>query len=203
MNVFHYIQNEMTSPDGDFFAAQDADSDGIEGLYYLFTQDEIYGCLGPEDGVYFCRKYGVTKKGNFEGKNILHLLNGGLPDQTCGPMIKKLYEYRKNRMDLHKDDKILTAWNGLMIACLASASMLLDEPVLFHAAERAIHSIEQKSFAGKKVLTSRRSMDGPHSKQDDPSGQGFLDDYAFLILANVEMYRAAPASPVLSKALDL
>ena len=129
-----YILREMTSPEGGFYSAQDADSEGVEGKYYLFEPLEIIAILGEKAGEEFNRYYDITEKGNFERKSIpnllrndtaTELLNSLLPNspqnampQNLNACLQTVYEYRKNRYALHLDDKILTSWNGLMIAAM-------------------------------------------------------------------------------------
>ncbi|MEL7655517.1 MAG: thioredoxin domain-containing protein, partial [Bacillota bacterium] len=111
-----YITREMTDEQGGFYSAQDADSEGTEGKYYIFTPDEILKLLGEQDGTLFNGFFDITGRGNFEGSNIPNLLKNKvydpIPDMIRG-MIPKVYEYRYNRTRLHKDDKQLTSWNSL------------------------------------------------------------------------------------------
>ncbi|MDD4797538.1 MAG: thioredoxin domain-containing protein, partial [Eubacteriales bacterium] len=136
-----YVLRELTDADGGFYSAQDADSDGIEGKYYVFTPGEVADVLGEQAGRRFCEEYGITRRGNFEGKSIPNLLENpaylALPDGAVCAAQEKLYAYRLGRTSLHKDDKILTAWNGLMLAALARAYALLGDSPYLPAARRA------------------------------------------------------------------
>ena len=114
-----YILNEMTSEDGGFYSAQDADSDGVEGKYYTFSLNEIIDVLGEEKGKKFAEIFDITEGGNYEGMNIPNLLKSNDLKTEFTEEIKKLYGYRKNRFMLHLDDKILLSWNSLMIAALS------------------------------------------------------------------------------------
>ena len=105
----NYILNEMTFPDGGFYSAQDADSEGIEGKYYLFEPAEIINVLGQENGQEFCNHYDITDEGNFEGKSIPNLLQTNDFTADYQSLLPKLYDYRKKRYHLHLDDKILTS----------------------------------------------------------------------------------------------
>ena len=117
--ITEYIQREMTAPEGGFYSAQDADSEGEEGKYYILGYDEIEEVLGEAEGEAFKRAYHITKEGNFEGKNIPNLLFD--PSQPVSETTReKLYKYRRGRSSLHLDDKVLTAWNGLMIGAFAN-----------------------------------------------------------------------------------
>lgn len=114
-----YILREMTSADGGFYSAQDADSEGVEGKYYTFTLDEIINVLGEEKGKRFAESFDITSNGNFEGVNILNLLKSNDLESDFSEEIHKLYDYRKKRTNLHLDNKILLSWNSLMIAALS------------------------------------------------------------------------------------
>ena len=110
-----YIFREMTGESGQFYSAQDADSEGVEGKYYIWSHEEILTVLGRERGVKFCRHFGITEEGNFEGFNIPNILNGQQIQDAFGDEKKLLYDYRRRRASLHLDDKVLTSWNSLMI----------------------------------------------------------------------------------------
>ena len=113
-----FIMREMTSNDGGFFSAQDADSDGEEGKYYTFMPNEIIDLLGRELGEQFNKHFDITEKGNFEGKSIPNILQSDPENTTFEQYLKTIYDYRKNRFSLHLDDKILTSWNSLMISAM-------------------------------------------------------------------------------------
>ena len=179
--TLHYVKRELTSDEGGFFCAQDADSDGIEGKYYLFTPKEIVEILGEPDGWAFNKHFDITSFGNFEGKNIPNLLSGHDADGNIDKHLPAIYEYRKKRAMLHKDDKILTSWNGLMIAALAGAYATFDEPRYLEAARAAVEFVDKNLSDDDVVFTSWR--DGKRSKH------GFLEDYAFYIFGLIELYR--------------
>ena len=132
-----YVLREMTDSEGGFYSAQDADSEGEEGKYYLFTQDEVIQVLGKKDGETFNRYYGITKRGNFEGKNIPNLLNSASCEADLEAFLSKLRQYRKKRCTLHLDDKVLTAWNGLMIG--AMCELYLDDYAGYIFAQLALY----------------------------------------------------------------
>lgn len=181
-----YILREMTDEDGGFFSAQDADSEGEEGKYYVFTPDEILRVLGEEDGKYFNEHFNITKKGNFEGKNIPNLINNENYyeiDENIEIMIEKIYSYRLTRTKLHKDDKILTSWNGMMIAVFARAYKVFGYEKYLHAAENALRFI-------KKNLIDEDNNIGVRYRDGSTLANGTLDDYAFYIWALIEMYEA-------------
>ncbi len=192
-----YVLRELTHEEGGFFCGQDADSEGVEGKYYVFTPEEIKTVLGEEDGETFCRRFGVTPLGNFEGKNIPNLIDN--PDYEEAPpgmeaIQKRLYDYRLTRTRLHKDDKVLTSWNSLMIAALAKAGRLLNEPRYLTAAEKARRFLEQNlTDAHGRLFLRWREGDAAHAGQ--------LDDYAFYAFSLLELYRATFEISYLEKAL--
>lgn len=179
--TIHYVLYELKSPEGGFYCAQDADSEGVEGKYYVFKPEEIIRVLGEQDGNHFNSLYDITEKGNFEGKSIPNLISGGITNQNTDNYLSKLYNYRKNRYKLHLDDKVLTAWNGLMIAALSRAYAVFKEDLYLKSAEQAALFIKENLTRGKSVFTSYRS--GRHSKT------GFIDDYAFYIYGLLELYK--------------
>lgn len=114
-----YIFREMTGQDGEFYSAQDADSEGEEGRFYTWGYDEIGNVLGEEKGRAFCEYFGITRQGNFEGKNIPNLLGEDEISDRFHSEIAVLYDARKSRTRLHLDDKVLTTWNALMICAMS------------------------------------------------------------------------------------
>lgn len=191
-----YVLRELTDEAGGFYCGQDADSDGVEGKYYALTPAEILRVLGEEDGAYFCRFYGITKEGNFEGKSIPHM-SAGHPwkDAKAEKLCEKLYHYRRIRTALHTDDKILTGWNSLMIAALAKASLVFDEPSWLAAAQNAQQFLEtrMKHTGGRLYI---RYRDG------EAAGTGNLEDYAYYAWALLELYAAAWKAEDLEKAAE-
>lgn len=140
----NYVLRELQIPQGGFCCGQDADSDGEEGKFYLFRQEEIGTVLGAE-ALEFCKRFDVTPGGNFHGKNILNLIR--CEDWESIPLReeaqrKKLLDYRLMRTKLHRDDKVLTAWNGLMIGALAKASLVFEAPALLDASKQAAAFVE-------------------------------------------------------------
>ena len=133
----------MTSADGGFYSAQDADSEGVEGKFYTFTFSEIINILGEEKGRIFAQTYNITSEGNFEGVNIPNLLKNNDMSLNFSSEITKLYEYRKNRAKLHLDDKILISWNSMMIAAMSILYRVSKKPEYLSAAEKAYEFIEK------------------------------------------------------------
>lgn len=184
--TLEYILREMTDADGGFYSAQDADSEGEEGKYYVFTPEEIIKILGEDAGKYFNDFFNITKKGNFEGKNIPNLIKNDDFDKTdlkIENMLPNIYTYRLSRTKLHKDDKILTSWNGLMVAALAKAYKAFGDEKYLHVAESALRFI-------KKNLIDENNKIGVRYRDGKVLSNGTLDDYAFYVWALIEMYEA-------------
>ncbi len=195
--ILYYVLREMTDKEGGFYTAQDADSEGIEGKYYLFTPKEIITVLGEEEGNSFCELFDITNEGNFEGLCIPNLLKAGDSDiGFCGmrDQKNKLYEYRLNRYSLHKDDKILTSWNGMAIAAFAMAYKEFNDR----------HYLDSAICANTFIQTKLMSLDGSlkvRYRNNEGSGKGFLDDYAYYIFGLLKLYEATGKDDYLDNAL--
>ncbi len=187
----NYIIREMTSTDGGFYSAQDADSDGVEGKFYTFTLDEIQNVLG-EHGKRFAEVFDITANGNFEGVNIPNLLKSNDIDTDFSEEFQKLYEYRKNRTNLHLDDKILLSWNSMMITAMAMLYRISHKEQYLQAAQKAQAFLEQNLCEGLQLYTSFR--DGKRSDK------AFLDDDAYYVSALLELYNSTLDSNYLDKA---
>jgi uncharacterized protein YyaL (SSP411 family) len=201
--VLSYVLRDMTAPEGGFYSAEDADSEGVEGKFYTWTLDEISTVLDRREAEIAARAFGVREEGNFSeeatgrrtGANILHRREAAEVARALGltedelalalePIRAKLFAARKGRIHPHKDDKILTDWNGLMIAALATAGRALDEPEHLAAAARAADFI----------LSSMRDSDGRllHRYRDGQAAiRATADDYAFLMWGLLDLYEAA------------
>lgn len=178
-----YILRELSSVEGGCYCGQDADSDGVEGKYYVFTPEEVKAALGKENGEEFCRLYDITDTGNFEGKSIPNRIRSSEDGWNMDdPRLNKLYEYRLNRTKLHKDDKILLSWNAWAIIALAKAGQVLEEPSYLDAAVRIHVFIERKMVDGNDRLYLRY-------RDGDAAYVGQLEDYAAYALALLELYR--------------
>ncbi|GAV24846.1 thioredoxin [Carboxydothermus islandicus] len=207
--VFTYVKRKMTSPEGGFYSAEDADSEGVEGKYYVWTQDEVKKVLGPEEGELFCRVYDITPEGNFEGKNIPNLIHTDLESmavkfgksleeltESLDRMRQKLYQEREKRVLPHKDDKILTSWNGLMIAALAKGARVLQDQELLNMAQKAAEFIFSKLRRDDGRLLARY-------REGEAAVLAYLDDYAFLIWGLIELYEASFEVRYLKLAVEL
>lgn len=190
-----YILREMTSKDGGFFSAQDADSEGEEGKYYLFTRDEIIEALGKADGEKFNRHFDITSTGNFEGKSIPNLLNSDPNDKSFETFLPKLQQFRKNRYSLHLDDKVLTSWNSLMIAAMCELYLVSKKDIYLSTAQKANEYINTHLCENNTLFVSfREKRRGVNS---------FLDDYASYIFAQLSLYRSTLDSKYLDHAKQM
>ncbi|WP_338835350.1 thioredoxin domain-containing protein [Neomoorella thermoacetica] len=256
--IFTWVLRDMTTPEGGFYSALDADSEGEEGRFYLWTPDQVREVLGGKEGEFFCRYFDITAGGNFEGRSIPNLIGRGkalfaagtsgnesndttgdqrhpreqggraggisggggcakgspeddrLPGRGpttlagFGPATaarlaaarEKLFAAREKRVHPHRDDKILTAWNGLMIAALARGAWVLDEPAYAAAAARA----------ARFILTHLRDAEGrlqARYREGQAAFPAYLDDYAFLTWGLIELYQATFETGYLREALAL
>jgi uncharacterized protein len=177
-----WLLTEMRAPGGGFFSAQDADTADGEGEYYSWTPEEVAEVLGGADGETFCRLYGITKTGNFEGRSLLHFT--GSPSKEEGRMAARakplLYRERLKRARPATDEKILTSWNGLAISALAfSGAVLEDESYIDAARESAEFILGRVSKDGKLL---RRFAGG------EAAFTGTLEDYAFFVQGLLDLF---------------
>lgn len=190
-----YCLRELAHPDGGFYCAQDADSEGVEGKYYILDYDEITKLLGNDIGEKFNNYYGITRNGNFEGKNIPNLLSQDTFKNDFEEYLPLIYQYRKNRTTLHLDDKILTSWNSLMISAFAVMYRVFGDGEYLNAAKKSCSFIDKNLSDGNKLFVSYRN--------GKVSSNGFLDDYAFYIYALINMYEATLENNYLERAIEL
>ncbi len=189
-----WMLNEMQDSDGGFHSSLDADSEGEEGIFYVWTKDEISSILGQEDCDIFCKRYGISEQGNFEnGKNIPHINIGidvlskqtGIEEKVLESnlfdMKQRLFDSRKNRIRPATDDKVLTDWNGLAIASLSRGYRVLRDEKYLNAAKNAADFFMSNMWDGKTLIHSFRS--------GKIGTVGIFDDYAFLIEGLVELYQ--------------
>lgn len=190
-----YILREMTGPDGEFYSAQDADSEGEEGRFYTWGYDEICNILGTEKGREICEYFGITRQGNFEGKNIPNLLGGNEISDKFHSEIKQLYDYRKSRTKLHLDDKVLTTWNALMICAMSILYRVTGNQHYLNAAKNSQCFIEKNLIKDDVLYVSWR--DGAKS------AAGFLDDYAYYTAALLCLYEVTSEDCYLERAKNI
>ncbi len=193
-----WLAREMTTPEGAFCASLDADSEGEEGKFYIWSHAEVIGHLGLEDGEFFARHYDVTLAGNFEGHNILNRLKpqdrNDADEARLAALHAKLLAVRATRVRPGLDDKVLADWNGLMIAALANASRLLDEKSWLKMAERAFAFIAGTMTRGDRLGHSWRN-----GKLKFP---GLASDFAAMIRAALALHEATGAKTYLDQALS-
>lgn len=197
--ILTYILRDMTSDEGGFFSAEDADSEGEEGKFYTWTVNEIKKVLGEQDGDRFCSYFDITANGNFEGKNIPNLIKYS-PNDNDYNFIKssrqKLFDYREKRVHPYKDDKILTSWNGFMIAALAICGRVLNNKEYILASEKAVQFIYRELIREDGRLLAR-------FRDGEALIPAFVDDYAFLIWGLIELYEATFNPDYIKKAIEL
>jgi uncharacterized protein YyaL (SSP411 family) len=194
--IFTYVLRDLTSPEGGFYSAEDADSEGEEGRFYVWTTQEIKTVLGPELGELFCRFYNITPTGNFEsGLSIPHETTPvkafaeqegiGLTEFKTNLEIarQKLFDAREKRIHPLKDDKIITSWNGLMIAAFAKGYQILGEQRYIDAARKSAQFILKK-LRNPEGRVLRRF------REKEVAFPGYLEDYAFLLWGLLELYEA-------------
>jgi uncharacterized protein YyaL (SSP411 family) len=193
-DILRYVGREMSAPGGGFFSTQDADSEGHEGKFFLWERDEVMRILGEEAGEIFCRVYDVTDIGNFERKNILHVT---LSDEQAAKMFRKqpdeiralladaresLFTVRERRVKPFRDEKIITSWNGLMLSAYADAYRSTGDDRYRAIAEQTLRFFVENLW----------SADGLRHgcKDGEAKVPAFLDDYAALAVAALDVYEA-------------
>jgi len=216
--ILNYVTRDMMSEEGGFYSAEDADSEGEEGKYYLWTEKELKDILDKDEFVFVKKYFNIETEGNlykkgqpgeiFGNRNIFYK---GFQEQTRADITKeivvsdtgkwekireKLYGIRAKRIPPDKDRKILTDWNGLIIAALAKAAQVLEDEDFLEAAKKAADFIFRRLEDSSNHLLHRYS-------EGDAAIPGFLDDYAFLIWGLLELYKATFSNEYLQKALDL
>jgi uncharacterized protein YyaL (SSP411 family) len=182
--IFEYIRREMTDPEGGFYCAQDADSEGVEGKYYLFTPEEIDNILDKDDSSFFCEYFDITKEGNFEGASIPNLIKSTelkSDNERIVRMCNQIYTYRLGRWTLHRDDKILTSWNALMVTAYATAARVFQISDYITVAKQAMDFIKMRLIDDHDRIYVRY-------RDDESKYYGHLDDYAFYCMASICMY---------------
>ena len=214
--IIEYVLRDMRSPEGGFYSAEDADSEGREGKFYVWTVEEVHEVLATDEAALIVDVFGLRKEGNFEeeatgertGENVLHLEqnpetvardrdeNPVVLRQTIENARRKLFDRRAQRIRPARDDKILADWNGLMIAALAKASAAFDDPLLAQTAGEAAGFVlrEMRDNSGRLLHRFRNG---------EAAIAGHLDDYAYMIWGLLELYEASFDPKMLSEALEL
>ena len=202
--TLRYVIREMTSPEGGFYSAQDADSEGEEGKFYVWKKKEIEEILGKDSDV-FCLYYDVTDGGNFEGHTILY--NGinlssvafhfGKSESEVIQILKqskeKLYAARQKRVAPGRDDKIMTSWNSLMISAFVKGYRVTGEPDFIKSAQNCIEFIESKLTQDGDLL---------HTYKDGQAKlRAYLDDYSYFVSALLDYFETVPSKKYLELAV--
>jgi uncharacterized protein len=194
-STLDYVLREMTAPGGGFYSATDADSEGEEGTFFVWTEDEIRRLLGAQ-AERFTRFYGVSARGNFESKNVLFVPHPNENEWEALTSARQILRAaREARPHPLRDDKILTSWNGLMISALAVGGRVLAEPRYVAAAARAADFVRAELSKDGRLHRSWR--DG------QASGPGFLEDDAFFVAGLLDLYEATFDHRRLAEALTL
>ncbi|RAV18771.1 thioredoxin domain-containing protein [Paenibacillus contaminans] len=207
--IFTYVLRDMTDPEGGFYCAEDADSEGHEGKFYVWDKQELVDVLGADDAELYAELYDITPQGNFEGKSIPNLIGTDLTSAASRKGLgigelnvrlehcrQKLFERREGRVHPGKDDKILTSWNGLMIMALAKGYAVLKRDDYLQAAEQAV----------RFILSKMRRPDGrllARYRDGEAAFPGYVDDYAFMVWGLLELYQASFRTEFLEQALEL
>ena len=201
-----FVLREMTSPDGGFYSAYDADSEGVEGKFYVWTKKEIKEILG-DDADIFCLYYDVTDGGNWEGNNILCnnlnistiSFNFGISEEKIRKILEscseKLLQARSSRVVPGLDDKILVSWNSLMITAFAKGYRVTNDPKYLTAAKACIEFITNNLFVGGKLLRTY--------KNGIAKINGYLEDYSYFVNALLDVFEIEPDKKYLELALKL
>jgi uncharacterized protein YyaL (SSP411 family) len=192
-----WLKREMTTPQGAFSASLDADSEGEEGKFYVWSHDDVISQLGADDGEFFARHYDITPAGNFEGHNILNRLKP-LPrteadEARLAALRDKLFAARALRVRPGLDDKVLADWNGLMIAALVNAGLMFDEPAWLDMARRAFDFVAGTMTRGDRL--------GHAWRDDQLKFPGLASDFAAMIRAALALYEATGTRAYLDQAL--
>ena len=214
--IFTYVLRDMTDKDGGFYSAEDADSEGEEGIFYIWTQEELVKILGEDDGLKLAKTFGFIDGGNFFEEAGGHTTGNNIPyfqddRETLAKNVdmslddfnafieksrQKLFEVREKRIHPLKDDKILTDWNGLMIAALSQGGQVLGDEVYIDAAKNAVNFVLE-SLRDKNGRLMKRSRLGKAGLQPH------LDDYSFMVFGLLNLYEATFDPSYLASALEL
>ena len=202
-----YVKREMTAPEGGFYSAQDADSEGVEGKFFVWRPEEIGEVLGAEDADVFNEYFGVTVQGNFEGHTILSVVGDpqsmaekkGLSEDHLSQVVERskrqLLEARATRVHPGRDDKVLTAWNGLMLAAFSEAAAVLGNDEYATIAEQNAAFLVDTMVEGGRLL--RTYKDGKAKLN------GYLEDYAFMISGLLALHEATFGARWMEEAITL
>ena len=194
VETLEYVRREMLDESGGFYSTQDADSEGVEGKFFVWTPDEIEAILGEDNARAFCKYYDVTAEGNFEETNILNVKN---PVATApgSDMNKKLFDTREKRIKPNRDEKVLTAWNGLMLAAFADAAAVFQNDEYLEIAKRNAKFISTQLQHDGRLL--RTWKDGAAKLN------GYIEDYANVADGLIVLYQVSGETKYLTEAKRL
>lgn len=183
--ALHFIEQELTGPEGEFYCGLDADSEGEEGSYYLFTREEVLQVLGKNDGREFLQRYGMEGAAHFEGKYLPNRIELQEPAwEETDPRLLQIAQYRRSRPKPHRDDKVLTSWNAWTILAFAKAAQCLEPKEAYQKTAKRAEQFLQNHLVqpdGRLFLRWR---------ENEAANDGQLEDYAVYGLALTELYKA-------------
>ena len=196
LNCLDYVLNNLNNEDGGFYSAQDADSEGEEGKYYTFTYEEIIDVLGGIDGKKFCQIYNISQRGNFDESNIPNLINSkiDIDEVTLKGWKDKIKKYKKQRSNIRTETKIITSFNGMMIAALSKAYEVLKEDKYLEYANKTLKFIIDNIIdeSGRLMINYNKGT---------ANQKAIIDDYAYLIYGLINLYEVSSDETYLEKAL--
>jgi len=205
--ILNYVLREMTHPEGGFYSAEDADSEGHEGYFYTWERKEVDELLGKKESALFCEYYDITDAGNFEGRNILHTaiseeefarkkgLNPNDLESLLGLQRDILWKVRQQRVHPFKDDKILSSWNGLMIYAMALAANTEENQKYLQAAKRAARFLKTRLWQNGMLFRRWRDNEALY--------EASLEEYAFLCRGLIALFEADAGTEWLEWAMQL
>jgi hypothetical protein len=208
-DIIDYVLRDMTHPDGGFFSAEDADSEGHEGKFYCWTREELARLLTVAELEVVAHHFGITEAGNFvdhshpsplPGQNVLSVSDNTLTRDEKALLDsgrRKMMQARARRVRPHRDDKVLASWNGLMLGAIARASAVLSEPRYLDAAEKNLTFLTSNLWDGERRTLYHRWREGEHDQAQ------LLDAYAFLLAGVIDFYEATLAPTHLEFSLAL
>ena len=205
--TLQFVMRDMMAPDGGFYSSLDADSEGKEGAFYVWDKDRLMFILGDREGKLFCDFFGVTDKGNFEGKNILHVAeplekaakeNGytlSAAQDVIARARKTLLGIRDKRVHPGLDDKIITSWNGLMLSAFAHAYQITGKKIYADVIRKSVHLYQSQLYKDNTLLRTYKNGQAKY--------HGYIEDYAFMTAGLLDAYEALSDPAILSWAVQL